>query len=61
MLAQVEIAAMEQKNIKAIEEMRQNMVNAANEAALSVMGLHNELAELEVALCTIFYNPILYK
>lgn len=47
MIAQVEIAEMEEQKTKAIEEMRQKMVQATNEAALTVMGLNNELSELE--------------
>lgn len=48
MIAQVEIAEMEEEKIRAIEDMREKMVKATNEAALTVMGLNNELAELEV-------------
>lgn len=47
-IAQVEIGEMEEGTIKKIEEMRENMVQATNEAALTVMGLDNELADLEV-------------
>lgn len=47
MLAQVEISEMEQSKIKSIEEMKQEMVNATNDAAMTIMGLNNELAELE--------------
>lgn len=47
-IAQVEIAEMEEEKIRAIEEMREKMVKATNEAALTVMGLNNELSELEV-------------
>lgn len=38
---------MEEEKIRAIEEMREKMVQATNEAALTVMGLNNELSELE--------------
>ena len=48
MIGQVEIAEMEKGKVKEIEEMRENMVTATNTAALTVMGLNNELAELEV-------------
>lgn len=47
-IAQVEIGEMEEEKIKAIEVMRSKMVQATNEAALTVMGLNNELAALEV-------------
>lgn len=47
MLAQVEISEMEQSKIKSIEEMKQEIVNATNDAAMTIMGLNNELAELE--------------
>lgn len=47
-IAQVEIGEMEEGTIKKIEEMREKMVQATNEAALTVMGLDNELADLEV-------------
>lgn len=49
-IAQVEIVEMEAEKINAIEEMREKMVQATNEAALTVMGMHNELNELEVGL-----------
>lgn len=48
MIAQVEIGEMEEGTNKKIEEMREKMVQATNEAALTVMGLDNELADLEV-------------
>lgn len=47
-IAQVEIGEMEESTIKKIEEMREKMVQATNEAALIVMGLDNELADIEV-------------
>ncbi|KAL9880485.1 coiled-coil domain-containing protein 42 like-2-like [Glossina fuscipes] len=47
MLAQVEISALEQRKIQEIEEMRKRMVKVTNEAALTVLGLKNDLAELE--------------
>uniref|UniRef100_A0A1B0G9U3 DUF4200 domain-containing protein n=1 Tax=Glossina morsitans morsitans TaxID=37546 RepID=A0A1B0G9U3_GLOMM len=46
-LAQVEISALEQRKIQEIEEMRKRMVKVTNEAALTVLGLKNDLAELE--------------
>lgn len=49
-IAQVEIGEMEAEKIKVIEEMREKMVQSTNEAALTVMGLSNELAELEVII-----------
>lgn len=49
-IAQVEIIEMEESTIKKIEEMREKMVQATNEAALTVMGLDNELADLEVQI-----------
>lgn len=39
---------MEEIKIKEIEAMREKMVQATNDAALTVMGLNNELSELEV-------------
>ncbi|XP_017470864.1 PREDICTED: kinetochore protein Nuf2-like [Rhagoletis zephyria] len=47
MLAQVEISRLEQEKFLEIEEMRKRMVNVTNEAALTVLGLKNDLAELE--------------
>uniref|UniRef100_A0A1A9W2I6 DUF4200 domain-containing protein n=1 Tax=Glossina brevipalpis TaxID=37001 RepID=A0A1A9W2I6_9MUSC len=47
MLAQVEISTLEQRKIQEIEEMRKRMVKVTNEAALTVLGLKNDLAELE--------------
>lgn len=47
MLAQVEISQLEQQKIQEIEEMRKRMVKITNEAALTVLGLKNDLAELE--------------
>lgn len=48
MIAQDEIAEMESEKLQQIEELRKNMVKALNEASLEVMGLNNQLAELEV-------------
>lgn len=47
MLAQVEISEMEQSKIKSIEDMKQEMINATNDAAMTIMGLKNKLDELE--------------
>ncbi|XP_004523653.1 kinetochore protein Nuf2 [Ceratitis capitata] len=47
MLAQVEISRLEQEKFLEIEEMRKRMVKVTNEAALTVLGLKNDLAELE--------------
>lgn len=47
MIAQVEISEMDREKVSAIEEMRQKMVKATNDAALATMGLNNELADLE--------------
>lgn len=47
MLAQVEISQLEQQKLQEIEKMRQRMVQITNEAALSVLGLKNDLARLE--------------
>uniref|UniRef100_A0A1I8NRZ7 DUF4200 domain-containing protein n=1 Tax=Stomoxys calcitrans TaxID=35570 RepID=A0A1I8NRZ7_STOCA len=47
MLAQVEISRLEQEKLQEIEEMRKRMVKVTNEAALTVLGLRNDLAELE--------------
>lgn len=47
MLAQVEISRLEQEKIQEIEQMRKRMVKVTNEAALTVLGLKNDLAELE--------------
>lgn len=46
-LAQAEIQRLEQQKLQEIEEMRARMVKITNEAALVVMGLKNDLAELE--------------
>lgn len=48
MVAQVEISEMDLEKVNAIEKMRQAMIKATNEAALTVMGLTNELADLEM-------------
>ncbi|KAH8244774.1 hypothetical protein KR032_000023 [Drosophila birchii] len=47
MLAQVEISQLEQQKLQEIEDMRQRMVHITNEAALTVLGLKNDLARLE--------------
>ncbi|TMW39768.1 hypothetical protein DOY81_015152, partial [Sarcophaga bullata] len=47
MLAQVEISKLEQQKMQEIEEMRKRMVQVTNEVSLTVMGLKNDLAELE--------------
>ncbi|EDW57725.1 coiled-coil domain-containing protein 42 like-2 [Drosophila virilis] len=47
MLAQVEINELENKKLLEIEEMRQRMVKITSEAALTVLGLKNDLAKLE--------------
>ncbi|XP_017069635.2 uncharacterized protein LOC108106897 [Drosophila eugracilis] len=47
MLAQVEINKLEHQKLKEIESMRQKMVKITNEAALTVLGLKNDLARLE--------------
>lgn len=60
-IAQVEIVDMEVEKIKAIEEMREKMVQATNEAALTVMGLNNELNELEVMTKTYYIIHIRQK
>lgn len=46
-LAQVEINDLENKKLQEIEEMRLRMVKITNEAALTVLGLKNDLAKLE--------------
>lgn len=46
-LAQCEIAKLESKKMNEIEEMRQRMVKITNEAALTVLGLKNDLARVE--------------
>jgi len=46
-LAQVEINDLKNKKLLEIEEMRQRMVNITSEAALTVLGLKNDLAKLE--------------
>lgn len=48
LLAQVEISEMEQEKLKLVEEIRQKMVKATNEAAQLILNLDNELNELEV-------------
>ncbi|KAH8412851.1 hypothetical protein KR009_006273 [Drosophila setifemur] len=47
MLAQVEINKLEMEKLHEIEEMRQRMVHITSEAALTVLGLKNDLARLE--------------
>lgn len=47
MLAQVEISQLEQQKLQEIEEMRKRMVQVTNEVSLTVMGLKNDLTELE--------------
>lgn len=47
MLAQVEINELENTKLQEIEEMRLRMVKITNEAALTVLGLKNDLAKLE--------------
>ncbi|BFF94038.1 uncharacterized protein DMAD_11767 [Drosophila madeirensis] len=47
MLAQVEISQLEQQKLQEIEAMRKRMVKVTNEAALTVLGLKNDLAKLE--------------
>ncbi|KAH8412854.1 hypothetical protein KR009_006272 [Drosophila setifemur] len=47
MLAQVEICQLESSKLSEIEEMRHRMVQITNEAALSVLGLKNDLSKLE--------------
>ncbi|KAH8324518.1 hypothetical protein KR074_009279 [Drosophila pseudoananassae] len=47
MLAQVEINELGSQKLKEIEEMRQRMVQLTSEAALTVLGLKNDLARLE--------------
>ncbi|XP_030377387.1 uncharacterized protein LOC115626227 [Scaptodrosophila lebanonensis] len=47
MLAQVEINKLEIQKIQEIEEMRKTMLKVTNEAALTVLGLKNDLAKLE--------------
>lgn len=47
MLAQVEINELGAQKLKEIEEMRQRMVQLTSEAALTVLGLKNDLARLE--------------
>ncbi|KAH8415016.1 hypothetical protein KR215_011061 [Drosophila sulfurigaster] len=47
MLAQVEINELKNTKLQEIEEMRQRMVKITSEAALTVLGLKNDLAKLE--------------
>lgn len=47
MLAQVEINHLKSQKLKEIEVMRQRMVQITSEAALTVLGLKNDLARLE--------------
>lgn len=47
MIAQVEIAKLESEKMNEIDEMRQRMVKITNEAALTVLGLKNDLNKLE--------------
>jgi len=43
-LAQVEISELENKKLQEIEQMRQHMVKITSEAALTVLGLKNDLS-----------------
>ncbi|KAH8334094.1 cilia- and flagella-associated protein 73 [Drosophila kikkawai] len=47
MLAQVEIHELKSQKLNEIEKMRQRMVQITSEAALTVLGLKNDLARLE--------------
>ncbi|KAH8255637.1 hypothetical protein KR038_007728 [Drosophila bunnanda] len=47
MLAQVEINQLKSQKLNEIEEMRQRMVQITSDAALTVLGLKNDLARLE--------------
>lgn len=47
MLAQVEINDLKNTKLQEIEDMRMLMVKITNEAALTVLGLKNDLAKLE--------------
>ncbi|KAL7739874.1 hypothetical protein ACLKA6_003362 [Drosophila palustris] len=47
MLAQVEISELENKKLQEIEQMRQHMVKITSEAALTVLGLKNDLSVVE--------------
>nr|XP_017089803.1 uncharacterized protein LOC108120584 [Drosophila bipectinata] len=47
MLAQVEISQLEQQKLGEIEDMRKRMLKLTNEAALTVLGLKNDLSRLE--------------
>lgn len=47
MLAQVEINKLESQKLNEIEEMRLRMVQITSEAALTVLGLKNDLARLD--------------
>ncbi|EDV54674.1 uncharacterized protein LOC6549452 [Drosophila erecta] len=47
MLAQVEINKLESQKLNEIEEMRQRMVQITSDAALTVLGLKNDLARLD--------------
>jgi len=46
-LAQVEINKLESQKLNEIEEMRLRMVQITSEAALTVLGLKNDLARLD--------------
>lgn len=47
MLAQVEISQLGQQKLGEIEDMRKRMLKLTNEAALTVLGLKNDLSRLE--------------
>lgn len=46
-LAQKEISQLEQQKLSEIEEMRKRMVQITNDAALTVLGLKNDLSKME--------------
>ncbi|KAH8240900.1 hypothetical protein KR026_007376 [Drosophila bipectinata] len=47
LLAQKEISQLEQQKLSEIEEMRKRMVQITNDAALTVLGLKNDLSKME--------------
>lgn len=47
MLAQVEISELEEQKVNEIEEMHKHMKEVINDAAADIMGLQNDLAEMD--------------
>lgn len=46
-MVQVEVNALEESKAKEVEDLRKNLLHVTNEAALTVLGLNNELSQME--------------